>query len=190
MTVGQLALAIRQAEAAPGMPVKLVAIDGHGGAGKTVLARRLAKELAAEVLHTDDFASWDDPLDWWPQLEEAALKPVRDGARTLSYPRSSWYKNHRPAPVKGQPVTDVMILEGVSAARREFRPYLAYSIWVETPADVCRERGIARDLADNPDGKSRAELEADWRRWHAYEDDYVARDDPRGHADAIVKGDA
>lgn len=190
MVLERLKLAVLQAKPAPGMPVKLVAVDGHGGAGKTVLARELAAALQAEILHTDDFATWDNPLDWWPQLIERALQPIKAGARTLNYPRSAWYKNHRPKPVKDQPVTDVMILEGVSAARREFRPYLAYSIWVETPENVCLERGIARDLATNPDGKSRAQLEADWRKWHAYENEYVARDNPQQYADITIKGTA
>jgi uridine kinase len=45
-----------------GLPVKIIAIDGRGGAGKSTLADKLAKELNAEVLHIDDFASWEDNL--------------------------------------------------------------------------------------------------------------------------------
>jgi 2-phosphoglycerate kinase len=48
----------RARPAAAGMPTKIIAIDGPGGAGKSSLAALLAHELgSAPVLHTDDFAS-------------------------------------------------------------------------------------------------------------------------------------
>lgn len=60
-------------------PVRLVAIDGPGGAGKSVFAARLARAFAGlqevTVLHTDDFASWETPAGWWPRLEPYAEAP-------------------------------------------------------------------------------------------------------------------
>lgn len=162
-----------------GLHVRLVAIDGRGGAGKSTLAAQLGPSLSAEILHTDDFASRDNPLNWWPRLIAEALEPIRDGARTLSYQRGSWGPEHSPEPVLGQRITEVMILEGVSSSRREFRPYLTYSIWVDTPRDLCLQRGIERDGADQAE---------DWARWQADEDAYLARDDPRGFADRVVRG--
>lgn len=182
----ELKRAIDQAETPRGMPVKIVAIDGHGGAGKTYLASKLSQILDAEILHTDDFASYDNPLDWWPRMIEEALEPIRQGAESLSYERSSWYKNHDPKPVENQNVTKVIILEGVSASRKEFRPYLTYSIWVEAPKDVYLERGIERDLADGI--KSKEQLEADWKQWHSYEEDYIKRDNPQQYANSVVSG--
>ncbi|MDB5160983.1 MAG: putative uridine kinase, partial [Candidatus Saccharibacteria bacterium] len=41
-------------------PVQIIAIDGHGGAGKSTLAENLSRELGAEIIHTDDFATWDN----------------------------------------------------------------------------------------------------------------------------------
>ena len=40
---------------------KIIGIDGHGGSGKSSLANTLAVRLGAEIVHTDDFASWDNP---------------------------------------------------------------------------------------------------------------------------------
>src|SRR5438105_13844368 len=37
---------------------RLIAIDGHGGSGKSTLAELLARDLKAEIIHTDDFAGW------------------------------------------------------------------------------------------------------------------------------------
>ena len=108
----------RQAKAGT---TKLVAVDGHGGSGKSTFARLLADQLHVEVVHTDDFASWDNPKDWWPQLIKRVLEPIAARAGTLSCPRSSWWPDHNPEPVVDQPVGEVMILEGVSSLRREFR---------------------------------------------------------------------
>jgi uridine kinase len=169
-----------------GIPVQIVAIDGHGGSGKSTLAELLARELPAEVVHTDDFASWDEPVDWWPHLVERVLEPVAAGAAQLSYPRSKWWPDHNPEPVVDQPVTPILLLEGVTATRQEFRPYLTLKIWVETPVEVCLQRGLERD-AQQGDAQ---EVEAMWREWLAAEDAYVARDDPRGAADLVVDGTA
>jgi len=60
--------------------VRLVAIDGPGGSGKTTFAAQLA--LAANdapILHTDDFASAADPINWWPRLLEQVVLPMSDG---------------------------------------------------------------------------------------------------------------
>lgn len=166
--------------------VFLIGVDGHGGSGKSTLASALARELGAEILHTDDFASWDNPVGWWPLLIEHALEPIARGARTLSYQRSKWWETHHPDPAVDQPVTPIMILEGVTALRREFRPYLSFGIFVDTPAEICLQRGFARD--QGVDGKSDEEILAMWREWIAAEDAYIDGDDPVGYANVVVDG--
>ena len=60
------------------MKTRIVAIDGCGGAGKTTFATILAGILGnCPTLHTDDFASWDHPLDWYPRVVEQVLEPLR-----------------------------------------------------------------------------------------------------------------
>jgi adenylate kinase family enzyme len=60
--------------------VRLVAIDGPGGAGKSVFAARLAKALGGvPVVETDDFASWENPHDWWDRLEADVLESLERG---------------------------------------------------------------------------------------------------------------
>ena len=140
--------------------VTFIGVDGHGGSGKSTLTAYLAQKLDAEVIHTDDFASWDNPLNWWPLLIERVFQPIITGASTLSYPRSSWWEKHQPEPVIDQPVTEVMILEGVSALRKEFRPYISVGVFVETPETECLARGLGRDAGTE---KSREELT---RIWH------------------------
>ena len=69
-------------------PVRLVAIDGPGGAGKSVFAARLAAALGdAPIVHTDDFAGVDEPFDWWPALERDVLEPLGRGEAARFAPR-------------------------------------------------------------------------------------------------------
>jgi uridine kinase len=160
------------------MRTRIVAIDGPGGAGKSSLAVYLARELGAPIIQTDDFASWDNSLEWWPDLLETVLRPIAAG-QPVRYMPTSWG-----APAKTQVVIepgDFVLLEGVSASREAFRPYLAFSIWVETPREVRLRRGLDRD------GEQARE---DWERWMAEEDAYVERERPADHADLVLSGDA
>jgi uridine kinase len=169
--------AIRSAEPPVGVKTRIVAVDGPGGAGKSSLADLLARELDAQVIHTDDFASWENPVDWWPDLIELALTPLADG-RPARYTPTSWGGEER-KPIVIEP-SGIVILEGVTASREAFRPYLAYSIWIETPRNVRLERGLQRD------GE---QMRPDWERWMAGEDRYIERERPAEHADIVLPGD-
>lgn len=164
----------------------VVAIDGHGGSGKSTLARNLSERLGAEIIHTDDFASWENPVEWWPLVIERVFTPIDQGARTLSYPRSKWWADHHPEPVIDQPVTPTLILEGVTTLRTEFRPWLNFGIFVDTPTDICLQRGFERDRG--MDGKPDEEIRKMWRDWLAAEDGYIARDNPRAYAHRVIDG--
>ena len=159
------------------MWTRIVAIDGAGGAGKSTVARWLARELDAPIVHTDDFASWDNPTGWWPKLVAQVLEPLAAGSAARYVP-TRWGGPER-SEVTVAP-TEFLILEGVTATREAFRPYLAYAIWVETPRALRLERGIARD------GE---QMRGRWERWMAEEDRYVAREQPAEHADLVLSGD-
>jgi hypothetical protein len=114
-----------------GMLTRIVAIDGLGGSGKSSFALRLSRELGgAVIVQTDDFATWDNPIDWWPDLLEWVLIPISRGA--ARFERSRWGREADGKLVVVKP-TEFLILEGVTASRDAFAPYLTYSIWIETP---------------------------------------------------------
>ena len=162
-----------------------IAVDGHGGSGKTSLAKLLGQKFAAEVLHIDDFAGWNNPPNWWSDVIEKVFKPVANGISNLSYqPASSW-EDHHPEPVEKQPVTKCMILEGVSSSRKEFGEYISLSIFVDTPEEECLRRGIERDKST---GKSEAELTKIWKEWIKEENEYFERDNPKANADVVIDG--
>lgn len=163
---------------------KVVGIDGHGGSGKSTLASHLSERLHAGIAHTDDFASWDNPKDWWPLLIERIFEPLKSGRRTLNYPRSQWWPGHKPEPIVDQPVTATFILEGVGSLRREFRQFLSFAIFVDAPRGVCIERGIRRDAALGTNDEV-------LKRWNTYFDDelgYMARHEPEQFADIVLDG--
>ena len=155
----------------------LVGIDGGGGSGKSTFAAWLGACLPGSVvIHTDDFASWDNPTDWWPRLLSQVLVPLAEG-RPARYQRYDWPSEQL---AEWHEVSaKVVLLEGVTATRREFRPYLAYRIWVDCPAVLRLKRGLERD------GAEALEL---WRGWMAAEDAYAAEHQPREHADLLVDG--
>jgi uridine kinase len=130
------------------------------------------------VLHTDDFASWDEPLGWWPRLVAEALEPLARG-EPARFRRTDWESTgvERWGEI---PPAEVVILEGVGASRPELRRFLAYSIWVETPRELRLRRGLERD---GEDARGR------WEQWMAEEDGYIAEAGPAEAADAIVPGD-
>lgn len=158
--------------------VRLVAIDGPGGAGKTTFAARLADAAGgAPVLHTDDFASADNPIDWWPRMLAEVIEPLSRGHAAI-YQRYDWaseslaeWHTVDPAPI--------VIIEGVSAGRAEWAEHLSLVIWVETPRDERLRRGVERDGVDALD---------DWDGWMAAEDAHYARDPTRERAHVEVDG--
>ncbi|HEX3908714.1 MAG TPA: aminodeoxychorismate synthase [Mycobacteriales bacterium] len=158
--------------------IRLVAVDGCGGAGKSTLAARLAADLdGAPILRTDDFASWDNSLDWWPRMLVEAIQPLANGA-AARFQRYDWEASRLGGEVVVEPAP-VVIIEGVSASRVEWAHMLSFAIWVETPRDVRLRRGLQRD------GAAALPL---WEQWMADEADYVARDRPDVRADVVVDG--
>jgi uridine kinase len=161
------------------MEVRIVAIDGLGGAGKSTFAERLSKTLGgAEIIHTDDFASWDNPTDWWPELIKKVLEPVLRN-EIVRFQRSQWQAGNDPGWVEFRP-DRFLILEGVTAARETFAPYLTYAIWIEAPEDLRLRRGLQRD------GQA---ARTQWERWMAEEASYQVRERPDERADLVIRGD-
>jgi uridine kinase len=159
-------------------PVRLVAIDGPGGAGKSTFAARLADALGhASVVHTDDFAAWDNPLNWWPRLEQQVLQPLGAG-RTGRFQRYDW-DSRALAEWHEVPADGVLILEGVSGARRAVAQRLTYAVWIQADPEVRLRRGLERD------GQEALGL---WQGWMADEDRHFAQDQTVQRADLLVDG--
>ncbi len=159
-------------------PVRLVAIDGPGGAGKSTFARRLAVAAGgAPVVHTDDFASWDEPIDWWPRLLEQVVQPLVTGS-AARYQRFDWASN-RLAEWITIDTSPIVVIEGVSAGRLEWRDHLALVVWIDTDRETRLRRGLERDGDDQ---------RQQWETWMAAEDEHFAVHRTRQRADVVVDG--
>ena len=165
-------------------PVRLVAIDGPSGAGKSRFAERLGVRLSAPVVHTDDLLEgWDDQFTFWTRLEERVLEPLRHG-RPARYRRYDWRLGaFAGPPVRVEPA-GVVLLDGVSSARRAIRPELSGAVFVTAPPELRLARAMARD--GSRDLAYRAYLE----RWRHAEDVHFAEDGTAAQADLLVDGAA
>lgn len=158
--------------------VRVVAVDGPAGSGKTTLAAAVAGRLAergAEVgtVHLDDlYEGWSGLDGVWDRLREQVLDPLGQG-RAGRYRRYDW-----DAAVWAEwvdvPVPDVLVLEGCGAAQRAVDPLAVLRLWVETTAQERLARGLARDGAG---------LRSQWLRWMEEESAHFAAEATRERAD-------
>lgn len=164
--------------------VRLVAVDGPAGSGKSTFAARFATALrsggdrVAEI-HTDDLLDgWSDQVAFWPRLEAWILAPLRRGEpgryRVYDWHRKRFGRRWHPVAVP-----DVLIVEGVTAARRAIRPELSLAVFVTAEPSVRLARGLERD------GEA---LRDEWRRWMAGEERHFAEDATASQVDLIVDG--
>ncbi len=140
-------------------PVRLVAVDGHAGSGKTTFGELLAAALGgAPVLHLDDLATHDELFAWTGRLREWVLEPFARG-EDGRYRAYDWVAR-RFSEERALPAAPVVLVEGVGAGRRALRPHLACLLWMELPNEDSWERGQLRDgpgLTEFWDGWKRAE---------------------------------
>ncbi|WP_374120066.1 uridine kinase [Streptomyces sp. LS1784] len=159
-------------------PVRLVAVDGHAGSGKTTFAGRLAAALGgAPVVHLDDLATHREPFGWTGRLREQVLEPLAAG-RDSEYRVYDWTLR-RFAGTAAVPAAPVVLVEGVGAGRRAVRPWLARVVWMELDAASARRRGEERD------GPELAEF---WAGWARAESAHFAADPSRPYAATRVDG--
>ena len=125
----------------------LIAIDGVAGSGKTTLALKLATDLTdSYVVHMDDlYDGWNNPLSQklTARVISQLLNPISK-QMSVSYQVFNWNLN-RFTDFKTIPQSKYLILEGVGAAQREFRPYMNKIIWIECDPSLGYNRVIARD---------------------------------------------
>jgi uridine kinase len=164
--------------------VRLVAVDGGAGAGKTTFAGRLSQALdGAPIVKMDDFISFDDLEEWWLRLERQVLEPLFAG-KAARYQIRDWVGDLHGRGLGDWvdlPFSEIVIFEGVGSSRRALGDRLCYSVWIEAPAELRIERGVERDR--NVEGNREI-----WLRWLPGEQRFHDEDGTRQRADLIVDG--
>lgn len=162
-------------------PVRLVAVDGHAGSGKTTFAARLSAELSgAPVLHLDDLATHEDFFGWDGRLVRQILTPLAGGrpARWTPYDWTAGAFPEGAGAASVLPPEPVVLIEGVGAGRRALRPYLACLLWMDMPRERAWERGLRRDGAG---------LAPFWAEWTRAETAHFAEDPSYSSANSLVR---
>lgn len=164
----------------------LIALDGFGGAGKTTIAEKLKAALSnAYVISVDDFIikerlqeqTADESYFDRKRLEDEVLKPARNGER-ISYRRLEWVENRLSEPID-VPVVNYLIVEGISTFHPDIANYFDYKIWVDTPIELAKQRGHARDGSN--------ENAQHWDLWAANDVRYQEKYHPEKQADFTIQ---
>jgi uridine kinase len=121
----------------------VVAIDGHGAAGKSALAEAVGALLVASLVHVDHFfreagstgAAGGSPMAAyydWQRLRREALGPLRRGERA-SFRAFDWERNgYLPDPVVVEPA-ELILVEGVSSTTAALAELVDRTVLVVTP---------------------------------------------------------
>ncbi|MFE9728685.1 uridine kinase [Streptomyces sp. NPDC005794] len=158
-------------------PVRLIAVDGHAGSGKSTFAGRLATALGdAPVLHLDDLATHEELFAWTNRLRAQVLDPLSQG-EPARYAPYDWTAR-RFGPPRTLDPAPVMLIEGVGAGRAATRPFLAGLLWIEGDSEASWERGRHRD------GPGLSDF---WDSWTVAERRHFAEDPSLPFADAVIR---
>lgn len=163
----------------------LIAIEGFGGSGKTTLAEQLKNTLvSAYVVNIDDFIvkekltepSWDKGAFDRVRLEREVLMPATTN-QPIQYEELIWETNMLSEPKK-VPSVEYLIVEGISSYHPDIAHYYDYKIWVDTPIEIAKERGHARDGSN--------ENAQHWDLWAENDLAYKQKHHPEQQADFII----
>jgi uridine kinase len=134
-----------------GRPVGIVAVDGHSAAGRSTFAALLATELAATIVHADNFyrvmgdrrratltaAEGASEYFDWQRLRDEALVPLRSGSSARFHPYD-WERNALALATVSVSPSPVVIVEGLFVSRPELRHLVDVAVLVTEDAETPR----------------------------------------------------
>jgi uridine kinase len=144
--------------------------------------------LEAAVVAVDDFYRvMDERVRWglrpeegymqnfdWQRLRDQVLFPLSRN-QPARYERYDWISQRLGGSAQAEP-NGLVIVEGVGSYRPELRPFYDYSIYVDTPRELCISRL-----------KDRGHNNEEWiPRWTAVEDWYIQHFDPKSAVDIVI----
>jgi uridine kinase len=173
----------------------VLGIAGHGGAGKTTVARRLASDLgfdASQIVKTDRLYAATDTrraglfeLQDWPVLF-ALLHRVR----STPTPERLRYRTRGYDGEEGEvdlPMPPAVVVEGIRVIRPETRPLLDLAVWIDLDPVAAGERAKARNVRQ---GDSREEVDLWDTKWVPEGLEYQRLVRPEQLADIVLPADA
>jgi uridine kinase len=161
-----------------------IAIDGRDGSGKTSFAKVLETYLPGFVmLNGDDyFEPINDPIVWGEFNDERFAQDVIEPLKqdnTFTYRPYDW---HSEPHISEKQIT---VEQGICLERCysfTFELDWDLKIWVETPREICIERGLARETLP------REQTVPAWEIWQTQRDEYIRTFRPQEKADIVIDG--
>ncbi|MEK7571824.1 MAG: hypothetical protein AAB553_06130 [Patescibacteria group bacterium] len=162
-----------------------IAIDGRGGSGKTAFAEYLKTLFPNFIfLNGDDyFEPVNNQIVWGAFNDKRFVRDVLEPLKTTNsfvYKPFNW---HTKPHISNR---SIKVDKGLCLERCfifEMNLDWDMKIWVETPKEICLERGIAREHMP----KDR--VLAAWKEvWQPKEDEYIRDSKPIEQADIIIDG--
>ena len=175
--------------------VPVVAISGHGGAGKSTLAESLAEDLGLtedQVVPTDCFyaATCGPEARMWEQHDWRLIESLVRAARRAPRPERlrfhyRWWTGE--TGVEDHPMPPVLIVEGIRLLNDRTRGWFDLTVWIDMDPGSAGIRAKARNLLQ---GDDQDELDLWDTKWipegHAYAD----AERPEARADVVLPADA
>lgn len=190
-TYDELLGRVRSLIAASDRP-SVVAIAGHGGAGKSTLALRLAADLDVhedQVVGTDGLyartdteraSMWD--LHDWPALGDLLVEVREEPTPTRLRYRYRWHDGQEGD--VDEPMPPVVIVEGIRVIRPEMLPFYDLAVWIEMEPAIAAERAKTRNISQ---GDSQAELDLWDTKWVPEGVEYQRLVRPELLADVVIR---
>jgi hypothetical protein len=162
---------------------RVIAIDGRGGAGKSMLAERLRGHVpGSAVVHTDDIA-WNHAMfDWGSALADNVLRPLHRGAE-IKFRPPAWIERGRPGVIHVPAGVDVVWVEGTGIIRQELAQWIDVGIYVQGDLAEQERRLVARD-GNSP------EMQQHKAEWLREELPFMLQERPWEQAALVVAGTA
>lgn len=166
--------------------VRIIAIDGPAGAGKSTLAKRIKSNLQEQsglktvIVHMDDlYDGWENALT--DQLTKTLINQILipvSLSKNFGYRKYNWLSGNF-GEFFEEESPEILILEGVGSGQRATRKYLDHLIWI----DIDAETGLQRVLQRDGDY-----LENEMRVWQMRESSHFSMENTRDSATIRING--
>ena len=166
--------------------VRIIAIDGPAGAGKSTLAKRIKSNLQEQsglktaIVHMDDlYEGWENALT--DQLTKTLINQILipvSLAKNFGYRKYNWFSGSF-GDIFEEDSPEILILEGVGSGQKATRRYLDQLIWI----DIDAETGLQRVLQRDGDY-----LENEMRVWQMRESSHFSKENTRDSATIRING--
>ena len=160
--------------------VRVIAIDGPAGSGKTTLASELDEVLGETlVLNTDQlYPGWDGLAEGAQRLVDDVLLPLSAGLAATVRPWD-WSSGSEGAP-RELPACATLIVDGAGCGSRAAAEFVSMIIWLDADPELRKQRALERD----------GEMFAPhWGSWAEQETELFEREQTRERADVIILTD-